>query len=101
VSAVYLILNFLASPSNTSRSPVMSRISKTVRTPSTFDCGMPATSVWPLSSVLHTVGKSFPLRTNWVHRCARSLLALWTLGDVSAAGSTGTLIQIKAALEFL
>ena len=26
----------------------------------------------PLSTVFHTVGKSFPFRTNSVHSCARS-----------------------------
>src|SRR6516165_10559247 len=68
----YFTLNFFASPSNTSRSPLISRISSRGRVRSCLDCGMPSTRALPLRTVAHTVGKSFPFRINSVHITARS-----------------------------
>jgi hypothetical protein len=91
----YLTLNLLASPSNIRRSPVMSRISNRARVPSWCCRGMPSTRTWPLSTVLHTVGKSFPLRTSSVHNCARSCERSKDIFNCSAATISPALIQIK------
>jgi hypothetical protein len=69
---LHLKLNLLLSLSNTSRSPVTSRISSTGRVPSKVDSGMPLTRGLRLSTVVHTVGKFSPFRTNSVHSTARS-----------------------------
>ena len=68
----YFTLNFLLSLSNTSLSPVMSRTSNKGRMFSSLECGMPSTRALPLSTVFHTVGKSFPFCINSVHSCAKS-----------------------------
>src|ERR1022692_3791883 len=81
----YFTLNFLASPSNTSRSPVINRISNTDRVPSSLDCGMPSTRAFPLSTVLHTVGKSSPFRIISVHRRARSCARSPAMNKFNAA----------------
>jgi len=67
------MLNFLASPSKTNRSPVMSRTSNRLRVPLILWCGMPLTRGGPLSLVAQMVGKLFPFRTNSVQVDARSV----------------------------
>ncbi len=57
-AANYLTLNFLASPSKMSRSPVISRISNTGRVPSILECGEPSTRGLLLRTVFQTAGKS-------------------------------------------
>jgi hypothetical protein len=69
----YLTRNSLASPSNTSISPVIKGISKRLRPCSILCCGIPATRTCFFNRVVHSVGKSFPLRTKSVHCRARSL----------------------------
>ena len=69
----YLTRNSLASPSNSSFSPVINGISKRLRPRSILCCGIPATRRCFFNRVVHIVGKSFPLRIKSVHCLARSL----------------------------